>query len=179
MTDFTTDQLGTILSALAGKPRKPTTKTGAMRAIRRQAAAIGRSGEAVLALSPGLLEGWLDPAAWRSQLTAAAEPTGSDEQGERADGKKAQPPELDHSTFRAGTKQALIAGLLQREQGATLDELIAATGWLPHTTRAALTGLRRKGCTLEKSGREDGRTAYRIVPPDKAAADDAAPSAAA
>jgi Protein of unknown function (DUF3489) len=83
------------------------------------------------------------------------------------------------STFRAGTKQALIAGLLAREQGATLDELIAATGWLPHTTRAALTGLRHKGCSLEKSTREDGKTAYRIVPPDKAAAGNAAPSAAA
>ena len=178
MTDFTTAQLATILSALAGKPRKPTTKVGAMRAIRREAAAIGRSGETVLAFAPGLLEGWLDPAAWRNQLIAAAEPTGSDEQGELADGKKTQPPERDHITFRVGTKQALIAGLLGREQGATLDELIAATGWLPHTTRAALTGLRRKGCTLEKSTREGGTAAYRIMPPDKAAGD-AAPSAAA
>jgi hypothetical protein len=99
MTDFTPAQLATILSALAGKPREPTTKVGAMRAIRRKAAAIGRSAEAVLALSPGLLEGWLDPAAWRNQLIAAAEPTGSDEQGEGADVKKAQPPEPDHITF--------------------------------------------------------------------------------
>ena len=29
--------------------------------------------------------------------------------------------------------------------GATLAELVAATGWLPHTTRAALTGLRKRG----------------------------------
>ena len=88
-----------------------------MRAIRRQAAAIGRTREAVLAFAPGLLEGWLDPAAWRDQLIAAAEPTGSDEQGELADGKKAQPPEPDHITFRAGTKQALIAGLLAAGAG--------------------------------------------------------------
>ena len=78
--------------------------------------------------------------------------------------------------LRSGTKQALIAGLLGRKQGATLDELIAATGWLPHTTRAALTGLRRKGCTLEKSTRKDGKTVYRIVPPGKTAGRDAAPS---
>ena len=79
-------------------------------------------------------------------------------------------PKPAQVTFRPGTKQALIAGLLAREQGATLDELIAATGWLPHTTRAALTGLRRKGFALDKSSREDGKTAYRIEPPDKAAA---------
>ena len=179
MTDFTTAQLTTILSALAGKQRKPTTKAGALRGIRRHAAAIGRTREAVLAFAPGLLEGWLDPAAWRDQLAAAAEPAVSDKPGELVDGKETQPPEHSRITFRAGTKQALIAGLLQREQGATLDELIAATGWLPHTTRAALTGLRHKGCILEKSTREDGKTAYRIVPPDKVAAGDAAPSAAA
>ena len=92
---------------------------------------------------------------------------------ERGRGRRSR----SHISFRAGTKQALIAGLLAREQGATLDELVAATGWLPHTTRAALTGLRHKGCSLEKSTREGGKTAYRIVPPDKAAAGDAAPSA--
>ena len=177
MTDFTTDQLGTILSALAGKQRKPTTKAGAMRAIARQAAAIGRTKEAVLAFAPGLLEGWLDSVSWRQQLTEPAEPAVSDRQGEPVDSEACPPSEPAQVTVRPGTKQALIAGLLAREQGATLDELIAATGWLPHTTRAALTGLRHKGCSLEKSTREGGKTAYRIVPPDKAAAGDATPSA--
>lgn len=60
------------------------------------------------------------------------------------------------------TKAALITALLQREQGATLRELIATTGWLPHTTRAALTGLRKKGRTIERSKRDDA-TCYRIV----------------
>ncbi|NBB25822.1 DUF3489 domain-containing protein [Porphyrobacter sp. SLTP] len=43
------------------------------------------------------------------------------------------------------TKSARVVALLQREEGATLEELVAATGWLPHTTRAAMTGLKRKG----------------------------------
>ena len=38
-----------------------------------------------------------------------------------------------------------VLELLQRDCGATLEELIAATDWLPHTTRAALTGLRKRG----------------------------------
>ena len=59
------------------------------------------------------------------------------------------------------TKSAMVLELLGREGGATLDELIAATGWLPHTTRAALTGLRKKGHTLTKSKR-DGATCYTI-----------------
>ena len=43
------------------------------------------------------------------------------------------------------------------------EQLIAATGWLPHTTRAALTGLRQKGFVLDRSKGEDGRAVYRIV----------------
>lgn len=60
------------------------------------------------------------------------------------------------------TKSAAIVSLLQRAEGATLADLIAATGWLPHTTRAALTGLRKKGHAIEKSKCDDV-TCYRIV----------------
>jgi DNA-binding IclR family transcriptional regulator len=42
---------------------------------------------------------------------------------------------------------------LQREQGATLAELVAATGWQPHTIRAMLTGLRKKGHVIERRKR--------------------------
>ena len=63
---------------------------------------------------------------------------------------------------RRETKQARVIALLERDTGATLDELIAATGWLPHTTRAALTGLRHKGFVLDRDKREDGTTVYRI-----------------
>jgi hypothetical protein len=48
--------------------------------------------------------------------------------------------------FRTGTKRALIIELLRRSDGASLDELVAATGSLP----AAFTGLRHKGFVLEK-----------------------------
>ena len=66
------------------------------------------------------------------------------------------------SSPRGGTKLAQVAELLQRDHGATLDELVAATGWLPHTTRAALTGLRKRGyaVTIDRSDKERGST-YR------------------
>jgi hypothetical protein len=53
------------------------------------------------------------------------------------------------------SKAKLVLSLLQREQGATLDELIKATGWLPHTTRAALTGIRKKGHDIARGKRGD------------------------
>jgi len=60
------------------------------------------------------------------------------------------------------TKIALVRTLLTRDEGATLAELTSATGWLAHTARAALTGLKKKGAVLEKSKRGD-LTCYRIV----------------
>lgn len=60
------------------------------------------------------------------------------------------------------TKSSMVVDLLRRPEGATLAEMIDATGWLPHTTRAALTGLRKKGHVVEKTKRDDA-TCYRIA----------------
>lgn len=62
---------------------------------------------------------------------------------------------------RAGSKLKMVIGLLQRDEGATLVELVEVTGWLSHTTRAALTGLRKKGYVIDK-GKRDDVTCYRI-----------------
>ena len=61
--------------------------------------------------------------------------------------------------------------MLSSQKGVTLGALVNATGWLPHTTRAALTGLRKKGYAIERFRREgEGASAYRIVATDRAAA---------
>jgi Protein of unknown function (DUF3489) len=65
---------------------------------------------------------------------------------------------------REGTKIAHVIGLLQRDQGAKLDELTSATGWLPHTARAALTGLRHRGYEVRLERGEKGRASvYRAL----------------
>ena len=63
----------------------------------------------------------------------------------------------------AETKQARVVDMLQRDGGASVAELAAAMGWLPHTTRAALTRLRQNGHELAKETRETGETTYRIA----------------
>lgn len=59
------------------------------------------------------------------------------------------------------TKQAQFIDLLQRKQGASTTELASALGWLPHTARAALTGLRKKGKAV-LAEKANGETRYRI-----------------
>jgi Protein of unknown function (DUF3489) len=71
---------------------------------------------------------------------------------------------------RAGTKQALVIEMLCAKMGATLNALVEATGWLPHTTRAALTGLRKRGFSIERTRENGSDSIYRIVPTPAAAA---------
>ena len=80
---------------------------------------------------------------------------------------KASDPELIGArakTFmpRAGSKLARVFDLLQRRCGATIPTLIEATGWLPHTTRAALTGLRKRGYAIAHERIDGGDSVYRI-----------------
>ena len=63
---------------------------------------------------------------------------------------------------RDGTKLAQVIEHLQRVDGATMIDLTHATGWLPHTTRAALTGLRKRGYAVIRERIGAGDSAYRI-----------------
>lgn len=63
---------------------------------------------------------------------------------------------------REPSKAEKVLSLLKRPEGATLADLVEATGWLPHTTRAALTGLKRKGYVVQRA-KLDGVSRYTLV----------------
>lgn len=50
--------------------------------------------------------------------------------------------------IRGGTKQAQIISMLQRPDGVTIAEMVAATRWQPHTARAAISGALKKKLAL-------------------------------
>lgn len=76
------------------------------------------------------------------------------------------PPDTNNAAVppppKPKSKANLLLDLLARPEGATLEQMAAATGWLPHTTRAALTGLKKKGHTVTSTKTEGVRT-YRLV----------------
>lgn len=75
-------------------------------------------------------------------------------------GKK---PKIQSDTVpKAKSKIASVVALLQRSDGAAIGDIVAATGWQAHSARAALTGLRKKGYTIEK-GKIGGVTRYSIA----------------
>ena len=60
------------------------------------------------------------------------------------------------------SKTEAVLTLLKRPEGATLDELVAASGWLPHTTRATMTGLKKKGHQITRA-KVDGVSRYIVA----------------
>jgi uncharacterized protein DUF3489 len=62
------------------------------------------------------------------------------------------------------SKQDQLGAMLIRDEGATISEMMIATGWLAHTVRAALTRLREKGYAID-SDKVDGVRTYRGIAP--------------
>lgn len=76
---------------------------------------------------------------------------------------KPQPP-TSLATPDKTTKRDQLAAMLLRDEGATIEQMIVALGWLPHTVRAALTGLKKLGYAID-SDKIDGLRTYRAVAP--------------
>jgi hypothetical protein len=65
---------------------------------------------------------------------------------------------------RTDSKQAALLELLQRPEGASLDQLMVVTGWQRHSVRGVLSGVVRKKLSLPLSSAvEDGVRIYRIA----------------
>ena len=67
----------------------------------------------------------------------------------------AEPPSPKLPMPRTGTKQAMLISLLQAPEGATMEAIIAATQWLPHTARGAMSGALGKKLGLVVTSEKD------------------------
>ena len=79
--------------------------------------------------------------------------------GARPAGRTAAPRKT-----RDDTKQAQLIAMLRRKEGATIAQIVAATGWQPHTVRGAFAGALKKklGLTVTSEKVEGGERVYRI-----------------
>ena len=91
-------------------------------------------------------------------------------------GKKATPPKKapksakkadkkpEKPTARQGSKTAQILELLKRPGGASLQELMSATEWQPHSVRGFISGTlgKKLGLTVESAKSEDGKRTYSL-----------------
>ena len=75
--------------------------------------------------------------------TAAPAPAESLVPAEAPQPPASHPAPLRRKT-REGTKQAQLIAMLRRAEGATIAQIVEATGWQPHTVRGALAGALKK-----------------------------------
>src|SRR6516164_5376421 len=68
----------------------------------------------------------------------------------------------------ASSKRAKLIAMLERPEGASIAEIGQRLGWLPHTVRAAITGLRQAGRAVMRSKDTDDRSVYRLASIDPA-----------
>jgi hypothetical protein len=100
--------------------------------------------------------------------TAATEVIQSKPRARKSAGKAATesgtvpgPADPDPATARVSRTDQLIA-MLRTADGASIEDLCKRFGWLPHSARAAMTGLRKRGLDVQRS-KAGTVTIYRIA----------------
>jgi hypothetical protein len=78
--------------------------------------------------------------------------------------KKAAPSRRGGKKARDGSKKAEVLELLRRPKGATLAEIMKATGWQAHTVRGFVSGtlIKKLGLKVESFRSEDKERTYRV-----------------
>lgn len=83
--------------------------------------------------------------------------------GARAGNQAAEHTKPDSK--RPTTKKLVMRKLMARKSGATMQALTNATGWQPHSVRAALSGMRHSDLHIERGKNRKGETVYAIKTP--------------
>jgi len=78
-------------------------------------------------------------------------------------GSKAKVVVLAHAAKPAASKKDKVINLLGRSDGVSIEEITAVTDWLPHSTRAVLSGFRKAGREIVRSKDDGGVTRYRFA----------------
>jgi hypothetical protein len=154
----------TVRGAALGKVSAKLAKLGLARDIEAKAGApIWRRDDAGQGYALKLTAAGLKAIAVDEGSQDAIEPSKAPQPQAR---HVASPDDGDHpargAAPRDGSKLALVIELLGRADGATIVDLTQAMGWLPHTTRAALTGLRKRGYAVIRERIGVGDSVYRI-----------------
>ena len=61
------------------------------------------------------------------------------------------------------SKKQTIERLLKRRNGTTLADMIKATGWQPHSVRAAMSRIRKTGTVIERTATKSGTSRYHML----------------
>ena len=86
---------------------------------------------------------------------AASKPAASANAGATKRARRSKTAGGAARTTRADSKQARLVEMLKRPKGATIDEIVQAFGWQPHTVRGAIAGALKKKLGLDVTSEKD------------------------
>jgi hypothetical protein len=164
-TELSDTQRQILKTACEGKggyvlPAATTVKGGALKKVLGSMLARGLAQEVPASAKHEVWRTGEDGHPLTLKVTKAGhEAVGTKRKGKAAKPKNAAPKQ------RADTKQAQVIAMLKRPEGATVEEIIAATEWQAHTVRGFFAGALKKRLELEVTSKKDeqrGRV-YRIV----------------
>lgn len=143
-----TDRLVEVWNSFAGAPPFGDLKPVKKFTDRKTAAA--RIWKAVQALTPTPAPQAAPAAPKKAKATKEAKPKG-DAAGPRV--------------AREGSKKAIVLDMLKRPDGATLADIMSATGWQAHSVRGFISGSlsKKMGISVESFKSESGDRAYRVT----------------
>ncbi len=106
----------------------------------------------------------------KAKATAPKKGAKDEKAGKRA-GKRAAKPAAKHApakkanTPRAESKTAKVLEMIGGAKGATLAEIMKATGWQPHSVRGFISGAlgKKMGLTVESTKNPTGERVYRLA----------------
>lgn len=98
-------------------------------------------------------------------LTPTPAPQGAQDAPKAAKPSKGRTQEKDAAPAREGSKKAIVLDMLKRPDGATLQEIMSASGWQAHSVRGFISGAlgKKMGLTVESFKSADGARGYRIA----------------
>lgn len=98
-------------------------------------------------------------------LTPAPAPQAAPVAPKKAKATKDATTKDEAPTAREGSKKAIVLGLLKRPDGATLKDIMAATGWQAHSVRGFISGslTKKMGLNVESLKRQDGERCYKVA----------------
>ncbi|MGH9659517.1 MAG: DUF3489 domain-containing protein [Bryobacteraceae bacterium] len=75
------------------------------------------------------------------------------------------PKNADTAPVREGSKKAKVLELMRRKQGATLAEIMKATGWQAHSVRGFISGalIKKQGLKVESFRNKEEQRTYHIT----------------